>query len=116
MKDRSPSRERNQCRSVFFFIPVLSFYFGEYVYFGGFQQVVHFFLFSFLLTQFSALVTNEYFMLKVADLFFRWEVLRFLLSNLRMWIEEYHFDGFRFDGVTSMLYHSHGISKGFFYC
>lgn len=40
---------------------------------------------------------------------FRWEVLRFLLSNLRWWIEEYQFDGFRFDGVTSMLYHSHGM-------
>lgn len=36
------------------------------------------------------------------------EVLRFLLSNLRYWIEEFHFDGFRFDGVTSMLYHHHG--------
>ncbi|VDK89174.1 unnamed protein product [Litomosoides sigmodontis] len=38
------------------------------------------------------------------------ETLRFLLSNLRWWIEEYHFDGFRFDGITSMLYHSHGIA------
>uniref|UniRef100_A0A0N5ASM3 Aamy domain-containing protein n=1 Tax=Syphacia muris TaxID=451379 RepID=A0A0N5ASM3_9BILA len=37
------------------------------------------------------------------------ETLRFLLSNLRWWIEEYGFDGFRFDGVTSMLYHTHGI-------
>lgn len=42
-----------------------------------------------------------------------WETLRFLLSNLRWWIEEYHFDGFRFDGVTSMLYHSHGMGHGF---
>lgn len=37
------------------------------------------------------------------------EVLRFLLSNLRFWMEEYQFDGFRFDGVTSMLYVHHGI-------
>jgi len=36
-------------------------------------------------------------------------VLRFLLSNLRWWIEEYKFDGFRFDGTTAMLYHSHGL-------
>tara|TARA_B100000809_G_scaffold130758_1_gene128587 strand:+ start:643 stop:2652 length:2010 start_codon:yes stop_codon:yes gene_type:complete len=36
------------------------------------------------------------------------EVLRFLLSNIRYWMEEFHFDGFRFDGVTSMLYHHHG--------
>lgn len=36
------------------------------------------------------------------------EVERFLLSNLRYWLEEFHFDGFRFDGVTSMLYHHHG--------
>ncbi|KAJ3672342.1 hypothetical protein LUZ60_007063 [Juncus effusus] len=42
-----------------------------------------------------------------------WEVLRFLLSNLRFWIEEFKFDGFRFDGVTSMLYHHHGINIGF---
>lgn len=42
-----------------------------------------------------------------------WETLRFLLSNLRMWIEDYGFDGFRFDGVTSMLYHSRGLGQGF---
>ncbi|XP_047740965.1 1,4-alpha-glucan-branching enzyme-like [Hyalella azteca] len=42
-----------------------------------------------------------------------WEVLRFLLSNLRWYMDEYRFDGFRFDGVTSMLYHSHGIGEGF---
>ncbi|KAI8995068.1 glycoside hydrolase superfamily [Gaertneriomyces semiglobifer] len=41
------------------------------------------------------------------------EVLRFLLSNLRYWIVEYGFDGFRFDGVTSMLYHHHGLSAAF---
>lgn len=44
-------------------------------------------------------------------LFYRTETQRFLLSNLRWWIDEYGFDGFRFDGVTSMLYHSHGISR-----
>jgi 1,4-alpha-glucan branching enzyme len=41
------------------------------------------------------------------------EVLRFLLSNLRFWMEGYQFDGFRFDGVTSMLYTHHGIGTGF---
>lgn len=41
------------------------------------------------------------------------EVLRFLLSNLRFWMDEYNFDGFRFDGVTSMLYTHHGIGTGF---
>ncbi|KAF1810098.1 1,4-alpha-glucan-branching enzyme [Eremomyces bilateralis CBS 781.70] len=41
------------------------------------------------------------------------EVLRFLLSNLRFWMEEYQFDGFRFDGVTSILYKHHGIGYGF---
>ncbi|KAG6509597.1 hypothetical protein ZIOFF_027597 [Zingiber officinale] len=42
-----------------------------------------------------------------------WEVLRFLLSNLRWWLDEFMFDGFRFDGVTSMLYHHHGINMVF---
>jgi len=42
-----------------------------------------------------------------------WEVLRFLLSNLRWWMEVYQFDGFRFDGTTAMLYHSHGLGQGF---
>ena len=42
-----------------------------------------------------------------------WEVLRMLLSNLSMWVKEYQCDGFRFDGVTSMLYHHHGIGRGF---
>jgi len=42
-----------------------------------------------------------------------WEVLRYLLSNCRFWLEEYQFDGFRFDGVTSMLYHHHGINFSF---
>ncbi|KAI5854536.1 glycoside hydrolase superfamily [Durotheca rogersii] len=41
------------------------------------------------------------------------EVMRFLLSNLRFWMDEYQFDGFRFDGVTSMLYTHHGIGTGF---
>lgn len=36
------------------------------------------------------------------------EVRQFLLSNVRYWLEEFRFDGFRFDGITSMLYHSRG--------
>ena len=36
------------------------------------------------------------------------EVIEFLLSNLRWWLQEFKFDGFRFDGVTSMLYYHHG--------
>lgn len=41
------------------------------------------------------------------------ETLRFLLSNVHWYLEEYQFDGYRFDGVTSMLYHSHGMGHGF---
>ena len=40
-------------------------------------------------------------------------VIHFLLSNVKFWMEEYHFDGFRFDGVTSMLYHDHGLGTAF---
>lgn len=41
------------------------------------------------------------------------EVIHFLLSNLKFWLDTYHFDGFRFDGVTSMLYHDHGLGTAF---
>ena len=41
------------------------------------------------------------------------EVIHFLLSNLKYWQEVFHFDGFRFDGVTSMLYHDHGLGSAF---
>ena len=41
------------------------------------------------------------------------QVLHFLLSNCRYWLEKFHFDGFRFDGVTSMLYYSHGLGEAF---
>ena len=42
-----------------------------------------------------------------------YEVRRYLLSNIAYWLEEFQFDGFRFDGVTSMLYHHHGIHRSF---
>jgi 1,4-alpha-glucan branching enzyme len=41
------------------------------------------------------------------------EVIHFLLSNCKFWLDEYHFDGYRFDGVTSMLYYSHGLGEAF---
>ena len=37
------------------------------------------------------------------------EVQRFLLSNIKYWLKEFHFDGFRFDGVGSMMYYHHGL-------
>ncbi len=43
----------------------------------------------------------------------KYEVQRFLLSNIRYWLETYRFDGFRFDGVTSMLYSDHGLGQEF---
>ena len=41
------------------------------------------------------------------------KVIHFLLSNCRYWLEEYNFDGFRFDGITSMIYFDHGLEKNF---
>ena len=41
------------------------------------------------------------------------QTLHFLLSNLKYWMEEYCLDGFRFDGVTSMLYYDHGLERDF---
>jgi len=40
-------------------------------------------------------------------------VIHFLLSNIRYWMEEYKIDGFRFDGVTSMIYYDHGLERDF---
>ncbi len=40
-------------------------------------------------------------------------VIHFLLSNIRYWMEEYKIDGFRFDGVTSMIYYDHGLERNF---
>ena len=41
------------------------------------------------------------------------EVIHFLLSNCKYWLDEFKFDGFRFDGVTSMIYYSHGLGEAF---
>ncbi len=41
------------------------------------------------------------------------QVMHFLLSNCKYWLDEFHFDGFRFDGVTSMLYYNHGLGVDF---
>ena len=41
------------------------------------------------------------------------QVLHFLLSNLKFWLTEFHLDGFRFDGVTSMLYQDHALGSAF---
>lgn len=41
------------------------------------------------------------------------DVLHFLLSNCRFWLDEYRIDGYRFDGITSMLYHHHGLGPAF---
>ncbi|OQX07198.1 MAG: 1,4-alpha-glucan-branching enzyme [Desulfobacteraceae bacterium IS3] len=41
------------------------------------------------------------------------QVLHFLLSNCRFWLDEYRFDGFRFDGITSMIYLHHGLGDAF---
>lgn len=41
------------------------------------------------------------------------QVLHYLLSNCKYWLDVFHFDGFRFDGVTSMLYYSHGLGEAF---
>ncbi|MFA9479697.1 alpha-amylase family glycosyl hydrolase [Phycisphaerales bacterium AB-hyl4] len=43
----------------------------------------------------------------------KYEVNRFLLSNVRYWLDEFKFDGFRFDGVTSMIYLDHGLGADF---
>lgn len=41
------------------------------------------------------------------------DVVHFLLSNCKYWLQEFRFDGFRFDGVTSMIYHNHGLGQDF---
>jgi len=43
----------------------------------------------------------------------KYEVIHFLLSNVKYWLTEFHFDGFRFDGITSMIYLDHGLGSAF---
>jgi 1,4-alpha-glucan branching enzyme len=43
----------------------------------------------------------------------KYEVIHFLLSNIKYWLSEFHFDGFRFDGITSMIYLDHGLGTAF---
>jgi 1,4-alpha-glucan branching enzyme len=45
--------------------------------------------------------------------YYKPQVLHFLLSNCRYWLDEFRLDGFRFDGVTSMLYIEHGLKREF---
>ncbi|MEG1606639.1 MAG: alpha amylase C-terminal domain-containing protein [Mucinivorans sp.] len=40
----------------------------------------------------------------------KFEVQHLLLSNVKYWLDEFHFDGYRFDGVSSMLYYHHGYA------
>lgn len=53
---------------------------------------------------------QKYWDSKIFD-FGKREVTHFLLSNVKYWIEEFHIDGYRFDGVTSMLYYHHGYTE-----
>lgn len=38
------------------------------------------------------------------------QVQHMLLSNVKYWLDEFHFDGYRFDGVSSMIYYHHGYA------
>ncbi|WZY92247.1 hypothetical protein YC2023_064576 [Brassica napus] len=62
---------------------------------------------------FSITEAGRYVCLEVDLFFLSIKVLRYLLSNARWWLEEYKFDGFRFDGVTSMMYTHHGLQVEF---
>ena len=66
-------------------------------------------LLPFILFTPICLFVSFFFACMSANIFIPTQVLRFLLSNARWWLEEYKFDGFRFDGVTSMMYTHHGL-------